>query len=639
MTVDVGPAEADLRAAAHVLHDVDATQDEHAFRGAVDQAIKNSNGAVKLILTTLAIALSPMLVPSSRSEPFRPLLVMQGRRSPVPADLTEAELNVLQALIPHLEHETVRARIADILWCCRHEGRGTVGRVAVAAYCAAAKARQSGVDWHEADSLVERALHLAAALGRTASDERMLAENTAIEMAHQARNAGRWAKFQGMQHILRRFHIGDPAQWANECEVTAAAAEVAAGPLQASEILDEAAAWWRRADDEEKAISSCLASVEALVRCAHQTKTTESAIAATHWLELALKKIRTVPAVRRKERELELASLLTEWQQARESELRSASINIDVTEITQKAEAAVTGLQFVPALAAFAMIYRSPPEEKRRRDAEGAIRRHPLQYLVQRIIIDDDGKTVRRLPALSLGDAESHEAVVRHAMIDDANRNQSFIGTSVIEPARYTIASEHPLIDRQFRQIALQSPFVPAGREDWWATALSAGFAGDLPTALHILVPQIEHALRVQVRLNGHPARTMNAAGEQEDWTLSTLLQGEGRERVEAIIGADTVFDLRALLVEKSGQNLRNRMSHGLLQDGSLRDGGAAYLFWICVRLCLLPLISVARSERSASRGSRAPKSRGPARASPSDAAPQPAQKRTRGAGKRPPRP
>jgi hypothetical protein len=241
-------------------------------------------------------------------------------------------------------------------------------------------------------------------------------------------------------------------------------------------------------------------------------------------------------------------------------------------------------------LAAFATIYRSPPEEKRRRDAEEAVRQHPLQYLVNRIIIDDEGKTVRRLPSLT-GDEASHEAVVRQAMIVDANRNQSFIGANIIEPARYTIMSEHPLREREFRQILIHSAFVPAGREDSWAAGLVAGFAGDVPTALHLLIPQLEHALRTQVRLNGHPATTMNPAGEQEDWTLSNLLQSEHRGRVESIIGEDTAFDLRTLMVEKEGPNLRNRMFHGLLADGALRDGCSRYLFWLCVRLCMLPLI------------------------------------------------
>ncbi|TDH61585.1 DUF4209 domain-containing protein [Dankookia rubra] len=51
------------------------------------------------------------------------------------------------------------------------------------------------------------------------------------------------------------------------------------------------------------------------------------------------------------------------------------------------------------------------------------------------------------------------------------------------------------------------------------------------------------------------------------------------------------VFDLAALLVDRNGMNLRNAVSHGLVDDGGLEDGPARYLFWVCLRLCMLPLI------------------------------------------------
>ena len=55
----------------------------------------------------------------------------------------------------------------------------------------------------------------------------------------------------------------------------------------------------------------------------------------------------------------------------------------------------------------------------------------------------------------------------------------------------------------------------------------------------------------------------------------------------------DTVFDLRRLLVEESGTNLRNLVAHGLVDDAQLNSPPTAYFWWSVLRLCVLPLLNV----------------------------------------------
>ncbi len=54
-----------------------------------------------------------------------------------------------------------------------------------------------------------------------------------------------------------------------------------------------------------------------------------------------------------------------------------------------------------------------------------------------------------------------------------------------------------------------------------------------------------------------------------------------------------TLFDLKCLLVERSGSNLRNLMAHGLIDDVYFYSPLMSYIWWLTLRLCLIPVIKV----------------------------------------------
>ena len=60
-------------------------------------------------------------------------------------------------------------------------------------------------------------------------------------------------------------------------------------------------------------------------------------------------------------------------------------------------------------------------------------------------------------------------------------------------------------------------------------------------------------------------------------------------ETTEAF-GDDIVFELRGILTEEFGSNLRNLMAHGLLMDGECYAPAIEYLWWLLLRLCVIPL-------------------------------------------------
>ena len=66
------------------------------FSAAARQAMDEGRQSHGKVLWLLADACSPMLSPKSMNEPFKPFMVMSGRRSVIPEDLAEADI-VLRA--------------------------------------------------------------------------------------------------------------------------------------------------------------------------------------------------------------------------------------------------------------------------------------------------------------------------------------------------------------------------------------------------------------------------------------------------------------------------------------------------------------------------------------------------------------
>jgi hypothetical protein len=106
------------------------------------------------------------------------------------------------------------------------------------------------------------------------------------------------------------------------------------------------------------------------------------------------------------------------------------------------------------------------------------------------------------------GDSSDDETVIRSEMVRDYGILISIVVQGDIWPALEVMHMEHRLRESDFVSLAMQSPIVPRGRERLFGKALFAGYDRDFVTALHLLVPQIEHMVRFHLKAAG--AKTTN---------------------------------------------------------------------------------------------------------------------------------
>lgn len=112
----------------------------------------------------------------------------------------------------------------------------------------------------------------------------------------------------------------------------------------------------------------------------------------------------------------------------------------------------------------------------------------------------------------------------------------------------------------------------------FWFKGFIAGFNKDFMTASHILVPQVEYALRnIIEEYQGSLVKL--EAEKQEEATLGTVLKS-----LENVFKDEIWFEIWSFLQSGIDVNFRNRLSHGLFSSFEITQSGV-YLWWLSIKL------------------------------------------------------
>lgn len=136
-----------------------------------------------------------------------------------------------------------------------------------------------------------------------------------------------------------------------------------------------------------------------------------------------------------------------------------------------------------------------------------------------------------------------------------------------------------------------QSPLFPPSAHGLLKEGIDAWFAEDYVKAAHVLVPQVEAALREWLSALGEsPMARDPRAGGFKVIGLGDVLRSESfKEQVHPTL----VHHFRAFYTEAKGLNLRNQLAHGLARSETLHRGTAN---WVIHSLLALRVFAHLRS-------------------------------------------
>ncbi|MDH3335910.1 MAG: DUF4209 domain-containing protein, partial [Rhodospirillaceae bacterium] len=527
-------------------------------------------GALEIgkILWLLADACSMMLKPNSLNEPFAPIVVMDEKRSALPEDFKEEDIEFFSQIIPLIDEPKLCARISDIVWLLQKPKNPQHALTAIDNYRSIEVSTESWIN--DGRECWDRALQLCFMLRAGAGDRLKEVELQIIEaLKKSSPKDGHLANW--LANLLSKHRLGTK----EKKDIAEKLADFAtffedSGDLQrAKDYLDTASEWYKKSKDPDQSTVMIVRNAECWVKeaIARQASDNPSNMVATSFYESAIHKYRTIPRSLRDKHNVEgrIAELRVLMNEAGENSLNEmsqiASEPIDITELIENSVKVVKGKELGEALLRFANIYKGARSDKIRNFTEEMIREHPLHSLLAGTYLSSDGRVIAKKPSADIG-GENQEAVIWPKMVSHYTMQLSLVVQGNIWPALEIVRQEHRLKEADFYSLVSRSPLVPPDRIRLMAKALFQGFDGDFVSALHLLIPQIENLVRYHLKQHGEKTTNIDVNGIENENGLSTLMENP---KVKAIFGKDLVFELKAIFCDPFGPNLRNELAHGLI--------------------------------------------------------------------------
>lgn len=259
-------------------------------------------------------------------------------------------------------------------------------------------------------------------------------------------------------------------------------------------------------------------------------------------------------------------------------------VDLTITQLVENARKSVSGKSTTEALLAFANLHRGVKVDEMRERVLKQMQQFVSYSLFSSTVMSRDGRVIAKRPAMRFGaePSENYEIAIRAGMIDEYNIQVGIVVEGRIWPALEVLLLEHRLREADFVGLANQSPIVPKGRAGLFGKALFAGFDRDFVTALHLLIPQIEHLVRVHLKQAGAGTTNLDKDGIENENGISTLMD---LPEAEQVFGKDLTFELKTLFCDSFGPNLRNELAHGLLDEDACHSPFAIYAWWLGLRL------------------------------------------------------
>ena len=504
-------------------------------------------------------------------------------------EIEDTQLRALADLSIEVGDSELIARCCDVYWvrCApRKRSRGDIKYVeaATTAYLQSARMLEDPANASPSVQRIKRVLAIARNLSRPSEKEAALTLVEEMLHRHEGRDSALFSL--SLMRILISHNRGDAERCIEYCDRAAATQETAAVTFRKTDCIFAARNYldmqirWMKAKSDDSRIPQVHARIARDWELAANLCVPHNYQLAAHHQSDAVKAWKHAnDAPHAESAHLRLLEL------QRESVARFAHFEghkIDLSVMAHAAIDLVEGKGFASALLGLFQCVKVPSLKaymgllKRERE-EG----RSIAHLIQITQVNAEGKAtaVRK----SISDQDQNAMYVE--VVNRVRQSQSMAAVGAILPCLRAFSAAHPLREEDVFILIADSPFVSQDRQLTIARAIHAGFEQDWLVVVHLIPPQIEHIIRMIFSSNNIVVSGLDAQGVQREFDLNTLLW---MPEAEQILGADTLLDLRTLLIHSFGANLRNRMAHGLMNDVELTRTEIAYLWWLLARLVIL---------------------------------------------------
>ena len=196
-------------------------------------------------------------------------------------------------------------------------------------------------------------------------------------------------------------------------------------------------------------------------------------------------------------------------------------------------------------------------------------------------IMDEYGRLNCTVPSLRDASPEEEIAIAEH----EAGKEHSFAANAFTTRFLHLARSKHTFTEDTLRFLIEDNAFIPGDRKDTFLKGLVAGFNLDLATSMHLLMPQVENAIRCLAELCGAVVYKTDCNGIEECLSLDSILK---LKELQESIDPEILFNMRVFYTSPYGIGMRDIISHGLRSDKGLQSADCLAVWWFTLHLICL---------------------------------------------------
>lgn len=514
-----------------------------------------------------------------KDQPFGPLMSGPQGRTMIPEDLTEDELLKLEEIVTVSTNPQFVARINDVLWIRRRNY--LYAQKAVKAYLQSVD-DDTDECWVPRSEWLTRATQIAMELGEKAQ-ERQIVSKKILDLFEESRKICFNAKQDYwpsslLELLIENKLVDNWEELADQSVEIAKGFPVSPGCDAPRKYYELAAKCYIYANKPEKAKEMKFAIAKHWEDEAKSFKTPEGCdgFNLAHRLENAIHAYREAGEKTKAE---ELVPELKEANKISLGQMKTiSSPPIDAAPLIKIADDLLQGKKGSEAIKAFAALHRPSNYEREKASAEKTLKKHPLLGLFDTHILTDEGNVSAKISGIT----DDYENSLKGRIIKGYTLGQSLSANTTIKRGVDLIIQSDDGWRDAVKELVGKSKFVPEDRRDIFSKAIVAGFEGDFLVFTHLIIPQIENSVRLIFGLNKLKTTSVLPDGIQKERNLNELLTDKD---AEGIFTKDLLWEMRSLLIEQSGPNLRNRICHGLANSEDVNSSSSIFFLWLTLFL------------------------------------------------------
>jgi hypothetical protein len=194
----------------------------------------------------------------------------------------------------------------------------------------------------------------------------------------------------------------------------------------------------------------------------------------------------------------------------------------------------------------------TPQKDQVKRQVLDLAKKNPISYHVTKILQDHKGRSVATIGGI----AEDLEGNIIHQLSQNMSINSFFLRHSFKK-----LTKTYRVNAKDLTEFILQSSIFEETKREIIQSGVEAFLKEDYISAIHVLMPQAESAIRALVEVMGGAILSRNKQGGFQLRTFGDLLRDE---TVKQCFGDNLSFYFRILLTDQRGWNMRNNVCHGI---------------------------------------------------------------------------